>query len=149
MGEMGTITIRHKAKKRRLTPLQRKVAVELGKAQLSDVAIAEKYGVDPNTVCNWKHNPLFMEAVDRANQKDISIITAEREEILRAAVEVAKMKDPKAHQDRKMCLEIDGTYQEKREEKATFQQLIIVRAENPIVRPEKEAEVPSQEEKDG
>ena len=137
---MGKNRVNSKRVKRRLSPIQRKVAIEVGKANLTDTAIAEKYGVCSNTLTNWKHNPLFLEAVDRANEKDISIITREREEILEALVTVAKMADPKAHQDRKLCLEIEGTYQEKKDEGVKFQQLIVIRAENPIVRPERKEE---------
>ena len=141
-------TVSRQSKRRRLTPIQRKVAHELGKGELSDADVARKYNVSAVSVSHWKHDERFQALMERATQKDISIITAERDAILQALVDVAKRADPKAHQDRKLCLEIEGTYQEKKEEGTKFQQLIIVRAENPIVRPEK-GQVPGQEAEEG
>lgn len=116
-------------KKRKLKSIQRRAAKLLGKGKLSEDKTAQKLSVSPNTITNWKKIPEFMALVEKSALTGLAIVEKELDSLLEVSVQSGKIKGRKGFQDRKMCLEMTGTYIPTQKPLLEVDSLIIVRAE--------------------
>ena len=127
-----------------LTPAQQAAALLLGRG-VGETACSKEMGIHISTLWRWKQLQKFQEAVKRSTDERLNILKAARKEVDEALIAVAQKQDPRASPDRRLYYQLIGALVESGEV-PSFQQLVIVRPDNPIQRPREAEEGKKDEE---
>ena len=127
-----------KQEEEELTPAQQAAALLLGRG-VRETDCSEQMGIHISTLWRWKQLRRFQEVVRKSTDERLDILKAGRKEVDEALLAVAKREDPRASPDRRLYYQITGVLTDT-EGGGGFQQLVIVRPDNPIQRPEQTEE---------
>jgi len=127
-----------------LTPAQQAAALLLGRG-VGETACSKGMGIHISTLWRWKQLRKFQEAVKKSTDERLDILKAGRKQVDEALLAVAQKQDPRASPDRKLFYQLVGALADT-EGGGGFQQLVIVRSDDRIERPQKAEEGKKDEE---